>query len=236
MRVALDDVYNGIQTGRYCVSQLDKLEKTYLGYRVEQSLLHELELPKNPRGPDTLIDGVAVDVKFSLNSQWMIPMQSVGDLCLLCEADDKASRYSIGILRCDSAHLVRKGNGDRKRQVSAYGKLQVMWVVRDGFLPPNLLLHMEPSLRRLILSEATGQKRVTQLFRHVTNTAVSRTVVQTTGQQVDAPKRVRDARAPLLREGIKILHVRSRAAKPVLAALGLPDSLRDAWVAIRPTK
>jgi len=235
LRVAFDDVYNGAQTGRYSVTELDKLEKTYLGFRVEQSLLHELELPKSPRGPDTIINGVAVDVKFSLNSKWMIPLEAIGTLCLLCEADDTASTYSVGLLRCVAAHLTHSGNRDGKKQVSSCGRTHITWLARHAQLPPNLLLAMNPTIRDMVLLPTFGQQRVTQLFRQVRNTPISRAVVQTVGRQVDPQKRVRDARKPLRHEGIEILHVRNRSAKPVVSALGLPVSLKDAWISVRST-
>ncbi|WP_413252478.1 NaeI family type II restriction endonuclease [Streptomyces niveus] len=61
---------------------------------------------------------------------------------------------------------------------------------------------------------------------------LDRAAVQTVAMQADAPKRVRDARRHLRREGILILG--HQLNHPQIAeTLGLPRPLRGQWVSIR---
>ena len=70
LRQSFDEVIDGPRTGRYCIEQLEKTEKTYIGTKVEIVLRNELELP---RGDvlDNRIRGHEVDTKFSLSAHWM---------------------------------------------------------------------------------------------------------------------------------------------------------------------
>ena len=99
-----------------------------------------------------------------------------------------------------------------------------LWGGLQDDLPRNLLLHMEPAARDRIFSfPRSGQARVDQLFREVQESIVSRQMVLTVAQQDDAPKRARDARLNLRKEGLLVLghqeshpHVaaRSGASRP----------------------
>lgn len=100
-------------------------------------------------------------------------------------------------------------------------------------LPPNLLLGMgEAARRRIFASESSGQARVNQLFREVQRRIVDRQTVLTVAQQADAPKRVRDARRVLGKEGILILG-HERHHREIATALDLPVSGKGEWVAVR---
>ena len=93
LRDAIDYVLDGPHTGRYDISQLDKIEKTFIGLKAEHFILHELGLEHTGvRGRlDTIIEKVAIDIKFSLTRKWMIPREAVGEVCLLASANDLIS-------------------------------------------------------------------------------------------------------------------------------------------------
>lgn len=110
-----------------------------------------------------------------------------------------------------------------------------LWGGLQPDLPRNLLLHLDPDVRGRILSpELSGQKRVDQLFREVQGQIVGRQTVLTVAQQDDAPKRARDARIPLRKEGILILGHQD-AHPTIAAALELPVPVKGEWIAVRIT-
>ena len=65
IRLAIDWVIDGARTRRYSIDQLQPSEKTYIGNRIEHELLHQWALVKEG-DLDCIIEGLCVDVKFSL--------------------------------------------------------------------------------------------------------------------------------------------------------------------------
>ena len=96
IRQSFDEVFDGQRTGRYSLAQLSKVEKTYIGTKVEIVIQAEFGLQRGQR-MDYLVDGEEVDAKWSIRSGgWMIPTEAVGELCLCMTADD--------------AHMLRSGD------------------------------------------------------------------------------------------------------------------------------
>ena len=212
IRDSFDTVMDGQRTMRWSLSQLAKTEKTHLGTQVEIELKKRLELPDGER-LDTRIADQDVDIKFSINDDWMIPTEAIGKICILVSADDEKSTFSIGVIRTTNERLRPGENKDRKRSLSAQGKKEIHWFVRDGKLKENFLLHLDPETRTTILDQKKpgrpdarkGQKRVNTLLRTVKNRIIPRHVICVLGQQDDPMKRVRDARKNLRKEGITVL-------------------------------
>lgn len=254
LRDSLDELLDGQRTGRWAYQHLSKTEKTHLGTVVEVNLTKEFDFD-NGEDLDWRIEGRDIDCKFSKDlGGWEIPMEMYlcadhGDRqgkadhpALLTWFDDTTNRWAAGLititderLRWKVDGLERAYNRDNKRSLANSAARQVYWLW-GGLqvdLPRNLLLHMDPVVRERILSpKLSGQKRVEQLFREVQGQIVGRETVLTVAQQDDAPKRVRDARKPLQREGIVILG--HQDAHPVIAeALGLPVPVKGEWIAER---
>src|SRR4051794_35746728 len=84
MRAAIDTVLASRITGRYDIygADVSKVEKTYVGTRVELEIIDRLGLPRGIK-LDTLIAGHEVDIKHTLLSNWMIPQEAINELCLL---------------------------------------------------------------------------------------------------------------------------------------------------------
>lgn len=233
IRQSFDEVFDGQRTGRYSLGQLSKVEKTYIGTKVEIVVQAEFGLQRGRR-MDYLVAGEEVDAKWSMKSGgWMIPMEAVGELCLCMTADDARSTFSVGIVRADEVRLRSSKNQDKKRRLNDHGLTAMHWLERDGRLAENLLLHLDDATRSAILDYSlSGQKRVNQLFRHVHGRLVRREVVLTVAQQDDGPKRVRDARKHLQPEGIVVLG--HQGSHPRIAeALGLATPPKGSWVAVR---
>jgi len=228
-RQAFDEVLDGQRTGRFDVRGLSKVEKTYIGTKVEIICQSAFSWPRGER-MDFRIAGHEVDCKYSKTTGgWMIPTEAVGEQCLLLWADDIRSLYSVGLIRPYS-ELLGSPNKDGKRQLNPEGRTRVYWLLHQAALPGNLLLHLDPDVRRRILANRrSGQARIDELFRSVTGRTVRREVVLAVGRQDDAPKRVRDARIHLAPEGIVILgHLAEDRA--TARQLGLPEPVKGEWI------
>lgn len=233
IRQSFDEVFDGQRTGRYSLTQLSKVEKTYIGTKVEIVIQAEFGLQRGDR-MDYVVDGQEVDAKWSIKSRgWMIPTEAVGELCLCMTADDDRSRFSVGIVRADEANLRTSTNKDKKRRFNDEGIASMAWLANPGNLPENLLLHLSEETRSAILDhDLSGQQRVNQLFRRVHDKVVRREVVLTVAQQQDPPKRVRDARKALQPEGIVVLG--HQGSHPRIAqGLKIEAPRKGSWIATR---
>lgn len=233
IRQSFDEVFDGQRTGRYDLRQLSKVEKTYIGTKIEIVVQATFGLTRGQR-MDYLIVGEEVDAKWSMRSGgWMIPTEAVGELCLCLTADDDRSVFSVGLARAHEHALKPGANKDSKRQFTRDGLRAMHWLVAGGRLPDNLLLHLDPTVRGRILDYGlSGQARVNELFRSVQGVLVRREVVLTVAQQDDGPKRVRDARQRLAREGVVILG-HQQAHPGIARSLGLPVPPKGSWVSAR---
>lgn len=204
LRRALDEVIDGMRTGRWTVQSLEKTEKTYIGTKVEILFRFEFDLDEG-RVLDTQIQGHEVDIKCTVQRDWMIPREALSRLCLLVQVDDERSRFSIGVVRAEKS-LMRSGlNRDQKTSLSTEGKKAIRWLVKDGALPENFLAGLDESVRARIMSQPSGQLRINELLRSVQGRIIPRIAIETVARQKDPMKRVRDARAALLDEGIIVL-------------------------------
>ncbi len=232
IRRSLDEVFDGQRTGRYRLDQLAKVEKTYIGTKVEIILQDEFDLERGER-LDYRISGVDVDAKWSLRyGGWMIPSEAVGELCLCLTADEESSRFSVGLVRATSDRLTGARNKDGKGRLSPAALDEMVWLVRNGVLPENLLLHLDEVTRDAVLDRSLSrQQRVVELFHRVQERIISRDVILTVAQQLDGPKRVRDARKLLAPHNIEILG--HQDGDPEAArAFGLPVPRKGEWVSV----
>lgn len=69
---AVDFVLDPVRTARTEVAELDRVEKTFIGLKIEHYLRDWLDVPKGIRR-DICVDGVDVDIKNTVGSTWMIP-------------------------------------------------------------------------------------------------------------------------------------------------------------------
>ncbi|MGV9411146.1 NaeI family type II restriction endonuclease [Nocardia sp. NPDC003693] len=212
LRDTIDQLLNGEVTGRYDWKTLMKTEKTHAGTVVEINLQRAFQFDDGD-AMDYKIAGHDVDCKFSQTfGGWMIPPEALGHLCLLLWADDYLSKWSAGLVRITPDILNVGTNRDRKLTIRADSRSSIVWLWYASDLPENILLHLDPQVRKKIMieGEMKGQARVVELFRQVLGRRIGRGVVRTLGQQVDYMARVREgsktrARPKLREEGIIIL-------------------------------
>ncbi|MDX3383597.1 NaeI family type II restriction endonuclease [Streptomyces niveiscabiei] len=231
LRQALDEVLDGQRTGRYDVDALEKTEKTYLGTKVEIICRTAFDLGFGNK-MDYRVCGHEVDAKFSLDGRWMIPREAMGHICLLMAANDRRSSFKVGLVRVSEDVLTQGGNQDGKRNISSSGKRMIRWIIEEGKLKPNLLLGLDPTVREALSREPAGQNRVDLLFGMVHRRIIDRNAVLTVAKQLDAAKRVRDARKRLAPDGVVILGHQKESPR-VAKALGLEVPEKGTWIATR---
>jgi len=235
LRNTLDQLYDGQHTGRYRWDQLHKTEKTHCGTLVEINLQREMKFADGLQ-MDFQIGGIEVDCKYSQSlGGWMIPMEAVGEICLLLWADDERAEWSLGVARMEEQFLGRGANRDSKRTLSAMGRASIQWMFQNALLPPNVLLQLPRTQVDEIMSLKSGQKRIDQIFRVAQGRIIGRGVIATLGQQDDYMKRVRGnggSRSRLRSEGILILgHYEEH--RRIAKGLGLPVPELGELVSVR---
>lgn len=235
IRQSFDEVFDGQRTGRYRLDQLSKVEKSYIGTKIEIVVQDEFGLERGHR-MDYLIVGEEVDAKWSMRSGgWMIPTEAIGELCLCLTADDDRSVFSVGLIRADVDRLTESRNKDSKGRL-APGSLTLMtWLAKDAELPENLLLHLQHATLDAVLdANLSGQRRINELFHRVQERIIRREAVLTVAKQDDGPKRVRDARKHLAQFDIVILGHQGEHPE-VARAFGLPVPRKGEWISVSVT-
>jgi len=223
LRKVVDDVIDTVNTRRRSYGQLEKTEKTYLGTRVEILMRAKMQVPKGRL--DFIIGGEDVDMKFTITGSWMIPQEAVGHACLLAALDEQHSRCFLGIFYADMANLTGGANRDGKRSVSAFGSTQILWLLRDHPVEQNFWRTISSNLVDSIFAARTGNDKLVELFRGVTDRVISRRIVEEAAAQKDYMRRIRadgprGSRNRLAAEGILLLSGTYDAA--LIHALGLP--------------
>jgi len=231
---AVDFVIDPVRTGRTTMEELDKVEKTFIGLKVEHFIRDLLELPKG-LSRDLQIDGLEVDIKNTIGSTWMIPVETYRDEepCLLIATAKFDGRCWLGLIVAREAYLGSE-NRDRKRSITEAGRRNIMWLVEDVPYPPSRWAGLDMKRFRELRSIEGGKKRAAQFFRENVGRVVHRSIIEALlHDQYDCMKRVRGnggARDDLNAEGIAVLsgaYDRSKAE-----TLGV-QLAKDEFVAIR---
>ena len=225
LRQGLDEVIDGGRTGRWCVEELAKTEKTYIGTKVEILLGSALDVP---RGDvlDYKIAGEEVDAKMTVGTDWMIPAEAFDRICILLRADEGRRLFSVGLLRMTEDNLRLGLNQDSKNSVSAQGKRNIDWLIPPAALPLNFLASLTEAERAAVFAKRRGQARVTEFLRLATGRVIPRLAIETLGQQDDPMKRIRKnggAQDELLPEGIVVLVGTWVKHREVAEANGIPN-------------
>jgi hypothetical protein len=236
LREAFDQIYDGQRTGRWEYTQLSKTEKTHLGTLVEIWLQREFEF-KDGTELDYRISGQDVDAKWSRELYgWEIPpeMYSRGEkLAMVVWANEYSSRWALGLIRISESALIPEGKQrDRKRRLNERGADSILWVHRGKPMIKNILMHLPKHTAQEIADSSSGQEAVCILFTRAQGELITRAAIATAAQQVDPPKRVRDARKALAPAGIVIFG--HYDPHPRLAGeLGLPRPTLGRFVSAR---
>lgn len=234
-RSAIDEVIDTARTGRYFLSDLEKTEKTYLGTKFEILLRDWLQVPKGVK-LDLLIGGKEVDVKSTTGgkSGWMIPLEAIGELCILLRVNEEASTCAVGLVRARQDYLRSGKNQDKKTSFSAEGTGNIWWMVQDFAYTPNFWTIVGTADRQEIMAVRGGSKRLAMLFERYQGVPLSRVQIQAVAAQDDFMKRIRSnagARDLLRPKNIAILY--SEIDRELMHRLGLSFGYRE-FLSYRP--
>ena len=236
---AVDFVLDPVRTGRTKIAELDKVEKTFIGLKIEHYLRDWLGVPKGLKR-DLQIDGLEVDIKNTIGTTWMIPPETyrTEEPCLLIASAKFDGRCWLGLVVARDAYLTNeRGNRDAKRQISAEGKKNIMWLVEDVPYPVSTWDGIDMVRFHALRKIKGGKKRAAQFFRENIGRKVHRSIVQSLlYDQRDFMKRVRGnggARDDLKKEGILILSGVYDAKQAKRRRISLE---RDEFVAVREAK
>jgi Restriction endonuclease NaeI len=205
---AVDFVIDPVRTARTKISDLDNVEKTFIGLKIEHFLRDFLGVPKGLR--DLRIDGLDVDVKNTVSKSWMIPPETFSNTepCVLVMVATATHKCSLGVFVARPEYL-NAGNRDGKRSVSASAFQNIWWILRDESLPESRFAGIDMARFRELRELRGGSKRAAQFFRENLGHVVHRSVIQgLLFDQDDYMKRLRGnggARDILVHEQIAIL-------------------------------
>lgn len=233
---AVEFVIDPVHTARTKIADLDKVEKTFVGLKIEHFFRDYLDLPKGLR--DLKIDGFDLDIKNTVGATWMIPPETYRqeEPCLLIASAAKNGSCSLGLMIARDSYLT-KPNRDNKRGVSRFGRQHILWLVEQAQLPPSRWEGINMIRFRELRQQKGGTRRAAIFFRENLGRRIHRSIIQALlFDQDDYMKRLREnggARDILGPEGILLLSGAYDSAK--IAELELIPIAADEFIAIRVT-
>jgi hypothetical protein len=231
VRDAVDEVLRGDRTRRYSIEQLTRQEKAHIGTQVEIALVRELFDGIEGTVLDTKVNEIEVDIKNTIGTNWMIPHEAVGRICVLVRINESTRQLCLGVVRTKDGWLGAE-NQDGKRSLNGEGRRNIHWILPEVPFPVSVFLGISEEDKTEIWNKNSGDARLRELFRRVQGRIIVRNDIVTLGNQKDAMNRARKSKAPLLQEGILVLcgtwvPDRERAA-------GLGHAIgRDEWISVR---
>ena len=194
VREAVDFVLDPVRTARTTVRELDNVEKTFIGLKLEHFVRDMLDVPKGLR--DLRICDIDVDIKNTVRQNWSIPQETYrsSEPCLLMSIDDVRFTCSLGLIIAKLAYLHGgQGNRDTKRGISAAGLRNILWLIKDGPFRPSRFYGLDMDrFRHLRQTIRGGNERAAQFWRENLRRVVHRDVMQALlFDQYDPMKRLR---------------------------------------------
>jgi hypothetical protein len=233
---AIEFVLDPVRTGRTSLAQLDPVEKTFIGLKVEHFVRDLLDAPKGVR--DLRVAGHDVDIKNTVGQSWgwMIPPETyrTEEPVLLIAADEVERRAWMGLMLARDSYLA-KPNRDKKRGIRVSAYPHILWLARGLDWPPNRWAQFDMARFRELRAVKGGSKRAAAFFQENLRKVTHRRVLEALlFDQKDPMKRLRENKgAPDILNplGIKLLSGKFNA--PLLSTLGFVVG-PDEFVAIQP--
>ena len=207
IREAIDFVLDPVRTARTRISELDSIEKTFVGLKIEHVVRDMLDVPKGLR--DLVIDGLDVDIKNTIGETWMIPPETfrTEDACLVVASEEATHRCWLGLLIARDAYL-NAPNRDQKRSVASGAFQNILWLIEGAPYPKSHWANINMDRFRTLRKIRGGTNRAVAFFSENLRLPVHRIVIQSLLLQHDYMKRLRangGARDVLQRRGIALL-------------------------------
>lgn len=223
IRDAVDYVIDAPTLHRYRIEDLEPDEKTAIGKRIERLMRFEFGFPRGEK-LDLHLANEEVDIKTTLNNNWMFSRSSHGHINLLLAYDEGRATFKLGLAHVSPDKLGAK-NRDQKQSLTAAHRGEISWIFENVSYPENFLATLPSQTLKSITQQSAGTLRVAQLFRFVKERPIPRHAICSVANQKDPLKRVRSnggARDIVWRAGILVLAGTSKADKQVaLLTLGV---------------
>jgi hypothetical protein len=237
VRDAIDFVLDPVRTARTKVKDLDNVEKTFIGLKLEHFVRDMLDVPKGLR--DLRISDLDVDIKNTVGQNWSIPVETyrASEPCLLMAINDDNFTCSLGLIIAKPAYLhAGSGNRDSKKGVSSEGFKNIMWLVHDEHFPASRFIDLDMARFRELRKIKGGNTRLVLFIRENLRRVIHRDVVLALlFDQYDPMKRLRaNGGAPdtLKDEKITILIGTFRVDRVVAERFGFADLQPDEVIGI----
>lgn len=193
VRDAVDFVLDPVRTARTSIKELDNVEKTFIGLKLEHFVRDMLDAPKRLR--DLELCGKDVDIKNTVQNNWSIPQETyrASEPCLLMAVDEAKHTCFLGLIVAKPVYLHSGlGNRDTKKGVSSEGFKNILWLLKDHGFPPSKYQGLNMERFRELRKSLEGSARAAQFFRENLRRVVHRDVVQgLLFDQYDYMKRIR---------------------------------------------
>lgn len=210
VRDAVDFVLDPVRTARTRLVELDNVEKTFIGLKLEHFVRDMLDVPKGLR--DLKIAGMDVDIKNTVRDNWSIPIETYrsAEPCLLMAVDEANYRCWLGIIVAKPEYLhAGKGNRDTKKGVAKPAFANIMWLVNGESFAASRFAGLDMDRFRELRKVKGGTNRAVAFFSENLRKPIHRSVVQALlFDQEDYMKRLRGnggARDRLRTQGIALL-------------------------------
>ncbi|MGY3134576.1 hypothetical protein ACVWZM_005258 [Bradyrhizobium sp. USDA 4501] len=239
VRDAVDFLLDPVRTARTRLHELDNVEKTFIGLKLEHFVRDMLDVPKGLR--DLHINGMDVDIKNTTGDNWSIPQETYNNAepCLLMAVDETVHQCFLGLIIAKLEYLHGGvGNRDTKRGVSSLGFQHILWIVNGAPFRQSRFMDLDMNRFRELRKNLLGNERAAQFCRENLRRVIHRDVAHALlFDHYDYMKRLRaNGGAPdiLQHEGIAILIGTYLKDRMMAATLGISNLARDEIVAIAP--
>lgn len=237
LKEAVDFVLDPVRTARTQISEIDKVEKTFIGLKIEHFFRDMIDLPKGLKR-DLLVDGLEVDIKNTVHKSWMIPPETYGNSepCILFALASKSNSCSLGLIVAKEEYL-GKPNRDKKRSITAHGRKNILWLLQDQPLPPSHWVGIDmESFRLLRKTIKFGSHRAAAFFRGNLRKPIHRSVLLALlFDQLDPMKRLREnGGAPDILRTESIALVSGTYDRAIFLGLGIAPITGEEHMAIQP--
>jgi hypothetical protein len=233
---AVKYVLDGARTWRFDLNNpaVDSDERSSVGTKLQYHIIQALKLVKQPP-LDTMIEGLAVEIKGTVRNTWMIPREGQCEITLLIRIDTRRHAFAAWLMRTHRAWLTgKKGNRDLKRSPRADAFRQYsLEVVPWTSLPPEPLRLLSQTQLLEVFDQGAGLRmRLMALFRALPEIVIPRSSITVVGAGLHDPmKRAREAKSALRGEGLIVLVGTWVDERQAAAELGF-DLADEAWVAV----
>lgn len=236
MTDAIEFVLDPVRTGRTLIADLDNVEKTFVGLKIEHYIRDLLDAPKGVRDLKLLEHDVDIKNTVSRSWSWMIPPETyrTEEPVILLAADEEERKSWMGLMLARDRYLGAP-NRDGKRGVLVPAYPNILWLAPGVDWPKSRWAGIDMKRFRELRQVKIGKDRAAMFFAENQRRTTHRSVlVALLFDQQDPMKRLRaNGGAPdiLLPNGIALLSGRYDA--PVSKRLGIDLGI-DEFVALTP--